>query len=720
MPKKQFTHIPGQSFRLALQDVGDIFMNAPIGIYVFMPGSSVLDVNPALARMFGYESPQEMVDSLEDVGRQLYAGLTKGEEIIRYLEDHDEIPDYECSFVRRDGSQFWASNRVRAVRNEKGDIVNYQGFISDVTERRQADELLQEKEKTLQVIFNAVHESIVLVDTKGTVILSNKVGAERLGKTVQELLSTCLYDSFPPDVAKLRKEYYDRVVLTGEPVYFKDARLGRNFEQYCYPIFNEGNRISGVAIFARDITGRTRAEDALKESETKFRFLTEGMRDILWTLDLNFKTTYVSPSIEKVLGFTPEERVRQEAVDIMTPESFARIVDALARELEREQLGNVDLGRSLTIEVEFYHKDGHTVWTENVVSGIRDQDGVLVGIHGVSRDITERKLAETALKASEEKFHSLFDESKDAILLTAPDGVVLEANKAACEMFGMSVDAIKTAGRLGLVDWTDPRLEAGLDERFLMSKVAYAEITMLHANGEKIPVEITSSIFSDIGGQQKNNIIIRDITERKRAEEELKESVARLRKALDSIIHAVAVTVEARDPYTAGHQRRVADLARAIATEMNLPQDQIEGIHMAGIIHDLGKISIPAEILSKPTKLTEIELGLVKTHSQCGYNILKHIDFPWPIARMILEHHEYVDGSGYPNGLTGDKLLIESRILAVADVVEAMASHRPYRPALGIDAALEEIAKNRGVFYDTAVVDTCLRLFREKGYTLKE
>jgi putative nucleotidyltransferase with HDIG domain len=200
----------------------------------------------------------------------------------------------------------------------------------------------------------------------------------------------------------------------------------------------------------------------------------------------------------------------------------------------------------------------------------------------------------------------------------------------------------------------------------------------------------------------------RDITDRM--------AVERIRKALGATIHAIAVTVEARDPYTAGHQRRVADLARSIATEMNLPIDRVDGIRMAAAIHDLGKISLPAEILSKPTKLTNIELMLIKTHSQSGYDILKDIDFPWPVARIILEHHERMNGSGYPNGLTGNNILLESRILAVADVLESMASHRPYRPALGVDAALEELEKNKGILYDLEVVDVCLRLFREKGY----
>jgi PAS domain S-box-containing protein/putative nucleotidyltransferase with HDIG domain len=199
-----------------------------------------------------------------------------------------------------------------------------------------------------------------------------------------------------------------------------------------------------------------------------------------------------------------------------------------------------------------------------------------------------------------------------------------------------------------------------------------------------------------------------------------KQSIERMRKALGATIEAIAVTVETRDPYTAGHQRRVAHLARAIATEMKLPAEQIDGIRMAAIIHDLGKISVPAEILSKPSKLTNIEFSLIKTHSQSGYCILKDIEFPWPVARTVLEHHERMDGSGYPNGLTGDNLLMESRILSVADVMESMASHRPYRPSLGIEAALNEIEKNKGTLYDNAVADACLKLFREKGFKLDE
>ena len=197
------------------------------------------------------------------------------------------------------------------------------------------------------------------------------------------------------------------------------------------------------------------------------------------------------------------------------------------------------------------------------------------------------------------------------------------------------------------------------------------------------------------------------------AEEKLKRSLKKLKKTLEGIVHALAVIVEMRDPYTSGHQKRVANLARAIAEEMDLSEEQINGIFIAGVVHDLGKTAVPAEILSKPGRLTEFELNIVKTHAQVGYDILKTIEFPWPVAQIVIQHHERLDGSGYPHGLCGDEIIMEARILAAADVVEAMASHRPYRAALGINMALEEISQHSGIIYDPNVVNVCLKLFTD-------
>ena len=326
----------------------------------------------------------------------------------------------------------------------------------------------------------------------------------------------------------------------------------------------------------------------------------------------------------------------------------------------------------------------------------------------VFENITERKQVE-------KDYRSIFENVQEGVFRSTPDGKIILANEAMAKMFGYDSPAEIMA------DITDvaAQLYVHPEERASVKKIIAEqnaiqnhEVQFHRKDGGAFWGSATMKAIRN----GKDQIlyyegIIEDITERKL-------SIERLRKTLGGAVQAIASLVETRDPYTAGHQRRVADLARAIATEMGLSGDQIDGIRIAGTIHDLGKISVPSEILTIPRKLTALEYSLIKNHPQSGYDILKDIEFPWPIARMIVEHHERINGSGYPNGLPGEDLLSESKILSVADVVEAMATHRPYRPALGIDAALAEITANRGILYDPEVVDACLRLFHNKGYQI--
>jgi PAS domain S-box-containing protein/putative nucleotidyltransferase with HDIG domain len=207
-----------------------------------------------------------------------------------------------------------------------------------------------------------------------------------------------------------------------------------------------------------------------------------------------------------------------------------------------------------------------------------------------------------------------------------------------------------------------------------------------------------------------------DITRRIWAEEDRRLSLEKLRRALHGTIQAMALTVETRDQYTAGHMRRVADLAQFIGSEMGLPENTVEAIRMAAGLHDIGKIAVPAEILSKPSRLSRNEFALIKEHPSVGYDILKTIEFPWPLADIVHQHHELLDGSGYPQGLADDQIMVESSILTVADVVESISTHRPYRPSLGIESAFSEIEQNKGIKYLPEAVDACISLFREKGY----
>lgn len=234
------------------------------------------------------------------------------------------------------------------------------------------------------------------------------------------------------------------------------------------------------------------------------------------------------------------------------------------------------------------------------------------------------------------------------------------------------------------------------------------------------PFDRSGLLISVANALRRRELEITNRAYQEKLELMVSERTAKLRKALDGIINTVGLTVETRDRYTAGHQRRVAKLASAIAEEMSLSEEQIEGIRMAGMIHDLGKISVPAEILTKPTRLTEVEFAIIKGHPEVGYKILMDIEFPWPLAQIVLQHHERMDGSGYPQGLVGKDIFIEARLLSVADVVEAMSSHRPYRPALGIEVALEEIKKNKGKLYDPDVADACLGLFLKEKFKFSD
>ena len=332
-------------------------------------------------------------------------------------------------------------------------------------------------------------------------------------------------------------------------------------------------------------------------------------------------------------------------------------------------------------------------------------------------DITKRKQAEKNLRDSEERYRVVVEHAQESILITQHMKIVF-ANNAAAENTGYSVQALTALDLKKLIHPDDINMVTDYHSRRL--------------NGKKVPsiysfriicrdksvkwVELNATL---IQWEKKPAILnfLTDITARKLLDEERSESFKRTKETLDATVNSIAMIVETRDPYTTGHQLRVSHLARDIAEEMGLTLDQKEFIGTAAIIHDIGKLSIPSEILSKPTKLTALEFELIKTHSQSGYNILKDIKFPWPVATVILQHHERMNGSGYPNKLKGKDILLEARIVALADVVEAISSHRPYRPTLGINFALDEITKNRVILYDANVVDACLRLFLKKNYT---
>ncbi len=343
---------------------------------------------------------------------------------------------------------------------------------------------------------------------------------------------------------------------------------------------------------------------------------------------------------------------------------------------------------------------------------------------GLQIEITERKQAEKALVESEEKYRSIFENTGTATLIIEEDTIISMVNTQFEKLSGYSKDEIENK-----MKWTDFVVPEDL-ERMKEYHIARRKA------GEKPPAEYEfhfidrkgeiKNIFLKVGiipDTKKSIASLIDITERKQIEEnlknakdELQQSYQKLKKSMDAAIDTMSRIIEAKDPYTSGHQHRVSQLSICIAREMGFNEDKIEGIRIASLIHDIGKIGLPTEILSKPTKLTDLEFSLIKEHSQVGHDILKPIHFSYPIAKIVLQHHERINGSGYPQGLKSEEILPEAKIIGVADVVEAMSSFRPYRPALGTDVALEEIFQNKNILYDPKVVDICLKLFKEKKF----
>lgn len=445
---------------------------------------------------------------------------------------------------------------------------------------------------------------------------------------------------------------------------------------------------------------------ALRDSEARYRILTESIKDVVWTMDPEtLRFLYVSPSVERLRGYTPAEVLAQPMDTAVAPESAAMIRAQIDERVARVLSGELHADSFFTDEVDQPCKDGSVVATEVITSlYINDKTG-RVEVRGVTRDITERRRSEESLRV----FAELLEASPAAVTVHTPDGEFLYANERTLTMHGYTREEFLT---LDLHDLDVPEAAALIEERFHWTAEHGEnsfEVAHYRKDGSILPLAVSNRV-AKWDGKDVILSVATDISERKRAEGELLDSNVRLEKMVYDVAEAMGRIVEARDPYTKGHEQRVAHLAKLLGEEMGLSDDEMMAVEMASVVHDIGKLGVPAEILNKPGNLSELEFRLIREHPVFGYEILKDIDFPWPVAKAVLQHHERVDGSGYPSGLKGDEICPTARIIALADVIEAMASHRPYRPALGVDAAVAEITSHADQ-YDANVVAACVRLY---------
>jgi PAS domain S-box-containing protein/putative nucleotidyltransferase with HDIG domain len=594
----------------------------------------------------------------------------------------------------------------------------------EIQTRRRAEEDLKKLYLHQQTLLAAIPDIIMEVDTNKIYTWANDSGLEFFGKDVV---------GKPADFYFLREQNtYNEVrpVFEGvdDVIYVESWQRRKDGQErllawWCRSLKDLNGNVIGALSSASDITDRKRNEEALKESEERFHLVQENSPDGFTIFRpvrdapgrvVDFIWIYENATIAHLNGTEPKAVVGRRLLELFPGHRDTQFFRAYQQVAES--------GKNCIFEADFL-REGSTkpIWFRIAVVPTGENIAIL------AQNITERKQAQDALRQNEEKYRLLADNVNDVIFVLdmnlhytyiSPSVKILRGYEPE-ELLHKSPAETVTPASMDLAMKALSEImeleKSGRREDIPLSRTLQLE--MVRKDKTTVWTEVKFSLIRDENRQPVGIMgVTRDITERKQAEEQLHQTLDRLRKAIDTTIQVLVSASEARDPYTAGHQLRVADLAGAIAAEMGLAQEKIEGIRMAGVIHDIGKISIPSEILTKPSKLTDLEFSLIKEHSRSGYEMLKDVESPWPLAQIAYQHHERMDGSGYPRNLKGDEILIEARIMAVADVVEAMASHRPYRPSLGIDIALAEIEKYKGTHYDNAVADACLRLFREKRY----
>jgi PAS domain S-box-containing protein len=615
----------------------------------------------------------------------------------------------------------WARTKTRPIM-EDGLFKGAHGILIDVTPQKRAEEALRKSEAEKRWLLDSMINAFVLFesvfDEQGKFVsyrfqYINKAYERMTGVRNEEVRGKTVHEVWP-ETEHAWIENYGEVAVTGITKIFTMYHNPTK-KLYSSCVYRPWDTKERFCVIFEDITELKRAEEKLRESEVKYRELVKYAPAGIYEVDYETgRFTSVNDVICEYTGYTKDELLNINLYNLLTEES---------QKLMGERFKKLSAGEKIPLTAEYciITKEGEKLWILLNARYIYEE-GKLKGATGIIYNISERKRSEEEIYQINTFLNSIVENIPNMLFLKDAKNLrFVRLNRAGEDLLGYSRDDF-----LGKSDYDFfPKEQADLftekDREVLRGKevVDIPEEPLQTRNKGERTIHTKKVPILGVNGEPEYLLgISEDITLHKRAEEKLLQTLESLRKAVSTTIQVMVSAVEKRDPYTAGHQIRSADIARAIATEMGLSQNQIEGIRMAGSIHDIGKLSIPAEILSKPVKLSNIEFSLVKEHPRTGFEILKDVESPWPLAQIVYQHHERMDGSGYPRNLKGDEILIDARILAVADVVEAIASHRPYRPSLGIEAAMNEIEKNRGILYDKNVADACLRLFREKGFQL--
>jgi PAS domain S-box-containing protein/putative nucleotidyltransferase with HDIG domain len=739
-----------ESSRLLLEQAPDAI------IVLDLDTNHIVEANPSAEKLFGYARDELLKHDLQEFYTPSQPdGLPVAQSFQAYIARAaaGEALAFERAIRNAQGQEFICEVRLNALPWAGRNLLR--GSFVDISERAAAEKRLAQMESKYRGLLEAAPDAMVVVNTDGEIVLLN-VQAERqfgyrrdelLGRKVESIIPEGFAERLVADSLRSAAEMLAQQIGTGIEL---TARRKDGSEFPIELMLSPLESTEGVLVTAaiRDITERKRVKDALRHAALYARRLIEASLDPFVIIDLEGRITDINEAAVVMTGVARDQLIGSEFSHYVAEPEHARagFREILAKGTLRDLV-------PLTVR----HVSGKIFHALFNGSLHRNEQGEAQSIVVAVHDITERIRAERALETLSRGNEALVRAADEGQLLQRMCDVIVEAGGYVMAWIGFAEhDEAKTvrpvawAGHetgyleAARISWADteqgrgptgtairtgePQINRNFATNPQIAPWRAAALERGYASSVALPLKIDSGIIGALtiyateadtfeGDEQRLLVELADDLSygigalRARADGEAASEA--LRNSMEATITALASTMELRDPYTAGHQRNVALLAAAIARDMGLSEHDIEGIRLAGVVHDVGKMSVPAEILSKPGKLTKIEFEFIKTHAQVGHDIVKGVVFPWPVAQTILQHHERLDGSGYPNGLKADAILIGARILAVADVVEAMTAHRPYRAALGLDAALAEVEAGKGTRYDAAAVDACRALFRE-------
>ena len=778
LPQPEITHDPGSHRRRAREalQVSEsryrrLFETALDGILLLNADTAQIeDVNPYLIRMLGYSHAEFLGKKLWEVGP--FADIAQSKEMFAELQTNGYIRYEDLPLRTINGTKI----DVEFVSNtyDCDGVRVIQCNIRDITERKATERELHARELRYKAVATSATDAFVTSDTSGRIVGWNPSAERIFGYAEAEVVGQALTLLLPQRVLRLRLDGLAPACAGSERgVVGKTVeRIGRRKDGGEFPLelslaeWAVGDSQFFTAII-RDVTENKAAEARIQRQTKLYAALSQcnkaivhctceeelfpkvcraavlfGDMKMAWIGMIDPETRMVRPSA----SFGDDTAYLKDicvSVDGGSPFGCGPAGTAIREDqpcwcqdflndpLSAPWHGHGERAGFAALASLPLHRNGHVVGAFCLYSAVANSfdapardllvemaTDISFALDNFARDSHRRK-ADEQLQAAEEKFRGLVEQAIAGIFILQ-DGKLVYINPCGAEILGHGLpDELIGTDVFGSVAEADRERVVETMRRLRDGEAMSAtfDFAALRRDGSTIQLSANAARANHDGAPAIIGML-KDVSEQKRADDEIVRYVEQLKTALKSTVEVATIISEMRDPYTAGHERRVAELAAAIGAELGLDADRQEGLQVAGHLHDIGKMTVPAEILSKPGKLRPAEYSLIQEHAQASYDVLKGVEFPWPVAQVALQHHERMDGSGYPNGLTGEAILLEARIMAVADVVEAMSSHRPYRPGLGIEKALAEVVRGSGIVYDKAVADACLHLFQVKHYQL--